>query len=93
MGFNFIQLFSQPYVALFIAVGLGSILGELIKIKGSSLGAVAGALIMAILIGLIHKYILPEEEKNIFFALFIFSLGYSGGQVLLSSLTKKMPLC
>ena len=68
---------SNPEIALFMALFLGYAVGR-VKIKGFSLGGVAGSLIVALIIGQLGVT-LPESLKAVFFALFIYSVGFKSG--------------
>ena len=68
---------TYPDMALFISLFLGYLLGR-VKIKGFSLGGVAGSLIVAIIIGQLDVS-LPDALKYVCFALFIYSIGFSSG--------------
>ena len=66
-----------PEIALFFSLFCGYAVGR-IKIKGFSLGGVAGSLIIALIIG--HLGVsLPDALKTVFFALFIYSVGFASG--------------
>lgn len=72
------QLFDlSPFIALFITLSLGYLVGK-ITIGNFVLGGVAGTLLMGVLIGQFGVHIDPSV-KSIFFALFIYSVGYQGG--------------
>ncbi|WNW05009.1 aspartate-alanine antiporter [Vibrio alginolyticus] len=66
-----------PFVALFITLSLGYMVGK-ISIGRFVLGGVAGTLLMGVIIGLFGVHIDPGV-KSIFFALFIYAVGYQGG--------------
>ena len=68
---------TYPDMALFFALFLGYLLGR-VKIKGFSLGGVAGSLIVALIIGQ-WDISLPDTLKYVCFALFIYSIGFSSG--------------
>ncbi|HWC58912.1 MAG TPA: TrkA C-terminal domain-containing protein, partial [Verrucomicrobiae bacterium] len=68
---------SNPETALFASLFFGYIVGK-IKIKGFSLGGVAGSLVMALLIGQLGV-VVPESLKAVCFALFIYSVGFKSG--------------
>ncbi|QIR15667.1 aspartate-alanine antiporter [Shewanella aestuarii] len=67
----------SPYIALFITLALGYLVGK-ITIGRFVLGGVAGTLLMGVLIGQFGVQIDPGV-KTIFFALFIYAVGYQGG--------------
>jgi len=68
---------SAPEVALFASLFLGCVLGR-VKIRGFSLGGVAGSLIVALVIGQLDVT-LPDALKAVCFALFIYSVGFKSG--------------
>jgi putative transport protein len=67
----------DPEIALFFSLFLGYLLGR-VKVKGFSLGGVAGSLIVALLIGQLDIS-LPDPLKAVFFALFIYAVGFKSG--------------
>src|SRR3974390_952099 len=68
---------SAPEIALFLSLFLGYALGR-VKLRGFSLGGVAGSLIVAIVIGQLNVT-LPDALKTVCFALFIYSVGFKSG--------------
>lgn len=76
-----------PLVALFITIVLGYLIGKF-KYKTFILGGIAGSLIMGVCIGQFDVQINPEIG-SLFFALFIFAVGYQGGPQFFRSLNKK----
>ncbi len=68
---------SAPEIALFAALFLGWVLGR-VKVKGFSLGGVAGSLIVALVIGQLDVT-LPDTLKAVCFALFIYAVGFKSG--------------
>jgi putative transport protein len=68
---------TNPDIALFTALFFGYIVGK-IKVKGFSLGGVAGSLIIALVIGQLDIE-LPDVLKAVCFALFIYSVGFKSG--------------
>src|SRR5688572_10600519 len=69
---------AAPEVALFAALALGHALGR-VKLGSFSLGGVAGSLLAALTIGQFTNVALPESLKAVFFALFIYSVGFKSG--------------
>jgi len=65
----------NPEIAVFLAIALGILLGR-IKLGSFHLGSVAGALLMGLLIGQIGLQV-PHELKSVFFALFIYAVGFN----------------
>ncbi len=68
---------AAPEVALFVALALGQWVGRL-KFGRFCLGGVAGALIVALVIGQLGVS-LPDALKSVCFALFIYSVGFKSG--------------
>ena len=67
----------QPLVALFITIALGYFVGKL-KVGSFVLGGIAGTLLVGVVIGQFGVNIDPGI-KTIFFALFIYAVGFQGG--------------
>ncbi len=76
-----------PEMMLFLSVGIGYFIGKL-KIGPVQLGGVCGTLIASLLIGQLGFNIDPSV-KNLFFAVFIFALGYAGGPQFFANLNAK----
>ncbi len=72
---DFLQ--SHPLIPLFLTLGLGFLLGK-VKLGSFSLGSIAATLIVGVIIGQLDIKI-PDLAKNIFFLLFLFSVGYGVG--------------
>lgn len=68
---------AAPELALFITIALGYLVGKL-KIGRFVLGGIAGTLLMGVLIGQLEVELDPHV-KTVFFALFIYAVGYQGG--------------
>ncbi len=85
MEIIFQQLRDFPFITLFLSLGLGFLLGKF-KAGKFELGGIAGTLIVAVIIGQVGDIHLSESVKDIFFALFIFMVGYLGGPQFFSSL-------
>lgn len=68
---------AQPLIALFITIALGYFVGKL-KIGTFVLGGIAGTLLVGVIIGQLGVAINPGI-KDIFFALFIYAVGFQGG--------------
>ncbi len=80
----FVELLrNHPVIPLFFTIGAGFWLGHL-KYKSFSLGAVAATLLVGVIVGQLDIQI-PTIVKNIFFMLFLFSIGYSVGPVFFRS--------
>lgn len=67
----------QPLIALFVTISLGYLVGKL-KIGSFVLGGIAGTLIVGVFIGQLGVNV-DAGIKNIFFALFIYAVGFQGG--------------
>ncbi|MBM5460862.1 aspartate-alanine antiporter [Pseudomonas sp. P66] len=68
---------SNPEIAVFLAIGLGVLVGR-IQIGSFHLGSVAGALLMGLVIGQVGLEV-PHELKSVFFVLFIYAVGFKSG--------------
>ena len=72
------KLFSSiPLVALFITIALGYFVGKF-KVGRFVLGGIAGTLLVGVAIGQFGVDI-DSSIKSVFFALFIYAVGYQGG--------------
>lgn len=81
------QLQTHQFLTLFLVLGLGFMVGK-VKIGKFQLGGVAGTLMMAVLIGQVGGISINADVQHIFFALFIFMVGYNGGPQFFSSLNR-----
>lgn len=77
---------AHPEIAVFLAIALGVLLGR-VRLGSFHLGSVAGALLMGLLIGQIGIDI-PHELKSVFFALFIYAVGFKSGPEFFGSLNR-----
>ncbi len=68
---------SHPEVAFFVTITLGYAVGRL-RIGSFTLGAVTGVLLAGVLVGQLG-IALPGAVKQVFFLLFLFSIGYRTG--------------
>lgn len=84
--FVFGTLRANPEIAVFLAIALGVLLGR-IRIGSFHLGSVAGALLMGLVIGQIGLDV-PHELKAVFFALFIYAVGFKSGPEFFGSLNR-----
>ena len=66
-----------PELALFLCLALGYALGS-VKVRGFGLGTVVGTLVVALIIGQAHIEI-AVFARTVFFALFMFGIGYQVG--------------
>ncbi|SHH24172.1 aspartate-alanine antiporter [Ferrimonas marina] len=78
---------SSPFVALFITLALGYLVGK-ITIGRFVLGGVAGTLLVGVMIGQFGVEI-DAGVKSIFFALFIYAVGFAGGPQFFSALNRR----
>lgn len=78
---------AEPLLALFTTIALGYLIGK-IKVGGFVLGGVAGTLIVGVVIGQMNILIDPGI-KAIFFALFIYAVGFQGGPQFFHALNRR----
>lgn len=67
----------NPSLAVFLTLGIGFFIGQL-KYKSFSLGTVTSVLLVGVLVGQFDIPV-PGPLKDVFFLLFLFSIGYSVG--------------
>jgi putative transport protein len=67
-----------PEMAVYLAIGLGYLIGGL-KFRGAGIGAVTGSLLAGILVGNFFHVPVSDAAKSILFLLFLFGIGYSVG--------------
>jgi putative transport protein len=67
----------SPLIALFVTVALGYTVGKF-KVGSFVLGGIAGTLLVGVIVGQLGIKLDPAI-KNIFFALFIYAVGFQGG--------------
>lgn len=79
---------TNPSVAIFLTLGLGYLVGRF-HIKSFKLGATVGVLLVGLIIGQMGKFQIAPVVKNLFFDLFIFTIGYEVGPVFVASFKKK----
>jgi putative transport protein len=77
----------EPLLALFLTIALGYLAGK-IKIGSFVLGGVAGTLLVGVLIGQLGIG-LDGGIKAIFFALFIYAVGFQGGPQFFHALNRR----
>ncbi|WP_419998002.1 aspartate-alanine antiporter [Streptomyces boninensis] len=77
----------HPELALFLCLALGYLLGKL-RVGPITLGGICGTLIVSLLLGTRHVSV-NDDVKTVFFALFIFSLGYMAGPQFFHNLNRK----
>jgi putative transport protein len=78
---------AEPLLALFVTIALGYLVGK-IKIGSFVLGGIAGTLLVGVIIGQLGVNI-DGGIKNIFFALFIYAVGYQGGPQFFHALNRR----
>lgn len=77
----------SPLIYLFVAVALGYLVGKL-KVGNFVLGGIAGTLIIGVILGQ-SGVLIDSSIKSIFFALFIYAVGYQGGPQFFRALSLK----
>jgi putative transport protein len=77
---------ANPEIAIFLSIALGTWIGK-IKFGKFHLGTVAGSLLMGLIIGQIDIQI-PSMMKAVFFALFIYAVGFKSGPGFFGSLNR-----
>lgn len=77
----------NPEIAIFLSIALGTWVGK-IKFGKFHLGTVAGSLLMGLIIGQIDIEI-PSMMKAVFFALFIYAVGFKSGPGFFGSLNRE----
>jgi len=77
----------EPLLALFATIALGYLVGK-IKIGSFVLGGVAGTLLVGVVIGQMNIQI-DAGIKAIFFALFIYAVGFQGGPQFFHALNRR----
>ncbi|GAA1355097.1 aspartate-alanine antiporter [Streptomyces beijiangensis] len=78
----------HPELALFLCLAAGYLLGKL-RVGPLTLGGICGTLIVSLLLGAWAKVQISGDVKTIFFALFIFALGYMAGPQFFQNLNRK----
>ena len=83
----FINAFRQhPELAIFMTIALGFFIGKF-RYKNFSLGSVTSVLLVGVIVGQMNIDI-SNDLKQIFFLIFLFSVGYSVGPQFFNSLRK-----
>lgn len=80
-------LTSEPLLALFITIAIGYLVGK-IKLGNFVLGGIAGTLLVGVVIGQLGINI-DSGIKAIFFALFIYAVGFQGGPQFFHALNRR----
>jgi putative transport protein len=78
---------AEPLLALFVTIALGYLVGK-IKIGSFVLGGIAGTLLVGVIVGQLGVNI-DNGIKGIFFALFIYAVGYQGGPQFFHALNRR----
>ncbi len=76
----------NPSLAIFLTIALGFFIGKF-KYKTLSLGSVTSVLLVGVIVGQL-KIDISADLKQIFFLIFLFSVGYSVGPQFFNSLKK-----
>lgn len=81
-----VKLFTKyPEMGVYLAVGIGYIIGRL-KFRGVGLGVVTGSLLGGIILGNFFHVPVSDQAKSLVFLLFLFGIGYSVGPSFLQNL-------
>lgn len=79
------ELISESQIiALFLSIGIGYLVGK-VRVGKFSIGGVVGTLIVSILVSLFGGNI-DSQMKNLFFAMFIYAVGYECGPQFIAAL-------
>ncbi|MGD6752396.1 aspartate-alanine antiporter [Streptomyces sp. BH105] len=78
----------HPELVLFVSLALGYLVGKL-RVGPLTLGGICGTLIVSLLLGAWTRAHVSDDVKTVFFALFIFALGYMAGPQFFRNLNKK----
>lgn len=78
----------NPELVLFASLALGYLVGKL-RVGPLTLGGICGTLIVSLLLGAWTKAQVSDDVKTVFFALFIFALGYLAGPQFFRNLNRK----
>lgn len=78
----------HPELVLFLSLALGYLVGKA-RVGPLTLGGICGTLIVSLLLGAWTKAQVSDDVKTVFFALFIFALGYMAGPQFFRNLNKK----
>ncbi|MEV5675069.1 MULTISPECIES: aspartate-alanine antiporter [unclassified Streptomyces] len=77
----------HPELALFLCLAAGYLVGKL-RVGPITLGGICGTLIVSLVLGTRHISV-NDDVKTVFFALFIFSLGYMAGPQFFANLNRR----
>ncbi|MFD7976043.1 aspartate-alanine antiporter [Streptomyces sp. NPDC059071] len=78
----------HPELAVFVCLGAGYLVGKL-RVGPITLGGICGTLIVSLLLGAWTEVQVADDVKTIFFAIFIFALGYMAGPQFFANLNRK----
>ncbi|MFF5971805.1 aspartate-alanine antiporter [Streptomyces sp. NPDC012769] len=78
----------HPELAVFLCLGAGYLVGKL-RVGPITLGGICGTLIVSLLLGAWTKVQVDGDVKTVFFAIFIFALGYMAGPQFFANLNRK----
>jgi putative transport protein len=78
-------LTKYPEMAVYLAIGIGYLIGKL-KFHGVGLGVVTGSLLGGIFLGHFFHVSVSDQAKSMLFLLFLFGIGYSVGPSFFRSL-------
>jgi putative transport protein len=78
-------LTKYPEMAVYLAIGIGYVIGKL-KFHGVGLGVVTGSLLGGIFLGNFFHVPVSDQAKSMLFLLFLFGIGYSVGPSFFRSL-------
>ncbi|MGW6947783.1 aspartate-alanine antiporter [Streptomyces xanthophaeus] len=78
----------HPELALFLCLAAGYLVGKL-RVGPITLGGICGTLIVSLLLGAWAEIEISADVKTVFFALFIFALGYLAGPQFFANLNRK----
>ena len=77
---------NAPEIFLFLAVAVGTFFGR-VRVHGFALGSTACILIVAVVLGQLGAFVIPPVLKSIFFAFFVFTIGFRSGPEFFASLS------
>lgn len=77
----------HPELALFLCLAAGYLVGKL-RVGPITLGGICGTLIVSLLLGTQHVSV-GDDVKTVFFAIFIFALGYMAGPQFFANLNRQ----
>jgi putative transport protein len=78
---------AEPLLALFLTISLGYFVGKL-RVGSFVLGGIAGTLLVGVIVGQLGVNI-DAGIKSIFFALFIYAVGFQGGPQFFHALNRR----